>query len=204
MDDRPMITTRPFIRRADLRAEPDTLFVFGDNLARRGFGGQAKEMRGEPNAVGIPTKIRPETDLHAYFTDRHFDAALPVFRCEFDRLARHLRAHGAIVLPEDGIGTGRAQLRQRAPMIADYLDAAFAALRDITPHTLHDCQRDGCSPTPETCNFCRGGLAYCNVCGGGEGSLPTDCPGRKLTTEEQDAIYTAKTDFRYGLWQGAP
>jgi redox-sensitive bicupin YhaK (pirin superfamily) len=29
------------------------LFVFGDNLRRTGFGGQAAEMRGEPNAVGI-------------------------------------------------------------------------------------------------------------------------------------------------------
>ncbi len=42
--------------RAYIRAHPDWLFVFGDNMMRRGFGGQAAEARGEPNAIGIATK----------------------------------------------------------------------------------------------------------------------------------------------------
>lgn len=44
------------ISRAYVRANRDKLFLFGDNLERRGFGGQAAAMRAEPNAVGIPTK----------------------------------------------------------------------------------------------------------------------------------------------------
>lgn len=43
-----MIEYRDHITRAMLRAEPEKLFVFGDNFVRTGFGGQAKEMRGEP------------------------------------------------------------------------------------------------------------------------------------------------------------
>jgi len=41
------------IKRDDLRAHPDRIYLFGDNVARQGRGGQAKEMRGEPNALGI-------------------------------------------------------------------------------------------------------------------------------------------------------
>lgn len=41
------------IMRRDLLDNQDKLYVFGDNMVRRGFGGQAREMRGEPNAVGI-------------------------------------------------------------------------------------------------------------------------------------------------------
>ena len=44
------------ITREFVRNHPDFIFVFGDNLAKKGLGGQAREMRGEPNAVGIATK----------------------------------------------------------------------------------------------------------------------------------------------------
>jgi hypothetical protein len=44
------------ITREMVRADPSTVFVFGDNMARNGLAGQAKEMRGEPNAIGVPTK----------------------------------------------------------------------------------------------------------------------------------------------------
>ena len=38
------------------RANPRAIYVFGDNLLRKGLGGQAKEMRGEPNTLGIVSK----------------------------------------------------------------------------------------------------------------------------------------------------
>ena len=39
-------------------------------------------------------------------------------------------------------------------------------------------------------------LAFCTICCGGEGSLTaTDCPGRKMTTEEQDMVYGEGFDF---------
>ena len=55
------------ISRAYVRANRDKLFLFGDNLERRGFGGQAAAMRGEPNAVGIPTKKKPSYAGDAFF-----------------------------------------------------------------------------------------------------------------------------------------
>lgn len=45
------------------------------------------------------------------------------------------------------------------------------------------------------------GLAHCKVCGGAEGSLPTDCPGRLMTAEEQDEVYAGARDFRAGFWR---
>lgn len=40
-------------------------------------------------------------------------------------------------------------------------------------------------------------LVHCKVCGGAEGSLPTLCPGRRLTEEEERAIYAGELDFNY-------
>jgi len=118
----------PVVRRQMLKDAPDTLFVFGDNLRRAGMGGQAAEMRGEPNAVGIPTKIAPSMAPDAFFTDADLPKALDAFAEGFARLDAHLRAGGTIVVPEAGIGTGRAQLGQRAPKIHEVLTRAMDAL----------------------------------------------------------------------------
>lgn len=44
------------------------------------------------------------------------------------------------------------------------------------------------------------GLAHCMVCNGGEGSLPTECPGTKMSMETQDAVYAGRCDFIGGKW----
>lgn len=119
------LTYRKRITRAMLRAEPDTLFVFGDNMARTGYGGQAMEMRGEPNAVGIPTKWSPGMSPVDFFTDRDFDQARVAIDDAFHLLRRH---SGSIVWPEDGIGTGLAELPQRAPKIWAHIEAGRVAL----------------------------------------------------------------------------
>ena len=38
-------------------------------------------------------------------------------------------------------------------------------------------------------------LALCKVCGGAEASLPTNCPGRKLTWNEMEMITAGKLNF---------
>jgi hypothetical protein len=99
--------------------------VFGDNMVERGMGGQAKEMRGEPNAVGIPTKKFPHMRAGAFFTDADFDAWFAKANPKFQRLKN---SNQPIVWPEDGIGTGLAQLQQRAPRIWAQLEAWRAEL----------------------------------------------------------------------------
>lgn len=116
--------------RANARAHPKWLFVFGDNLARSGFGGQARELRGEPNAIGIPTKHRPAMDDAAFFTDGIFDDpdVMRVINDELGKLDRALAAGQNVVLPRDGVGTGLSQLPQRAPRSHAYLERRLREL----------------------------------------------------------------------------
>jgi hypothetical protein len=111
------IEYRKFITREEMRLEPETLFVFGDNLERKGYEGQAAQMRGEPNAVGIPTKRLPSKKPEAYFSDADFDEVLEHLLFADFTLVDHLNKGGTVVWPEDGIGTGFAKLQKKAPKI---------------------------------------------------------------------------------------
>lgn len=64
-------------------------------------------------------------------------------------------------------------------------------------HVFHDCGKD--CQNPGSCQYCDGGLEWCPTCMGMEGSLTTDCCGRRITEEEEDAIYkTGTLDYRDG------
>lgn len=113
-----------FISRRDVKRYSDThIFVFGDNMQRRGLGGQAKEMRGEPNVVGIPTKHAPSNSPTAYFTDADFDKVeiRDAIDGAFALLLKHLKSGKNLTFPADGIGTGLADLPRRAPKIYYYI-----------------------------------------------------------------------------------
>ena len=114
------IEYRKRIVRQDLTDEPEKLFVFGDNIIRKGFVCQAAAMRGEPNAVGIPTKIYPLTTPSAFFKNTDIRIFMRVAGDDFSRLVQF---EGVVVWPEDGIGTGLAQLQQRAPLIWNIIEA---------------------------------------------------------------------------------
>jgi hypothetical protein len=43
-------------------------------------------------------------------------------------------------------------------------------------------------------------LAHCKVCNGAEASLPTQCPGKKLTSGEEDMIQAGTLDYNNGKW----
>ena len=118
-----------FISRVYVRANRDKLFLFGDNLERKGFGGQAAAMRGEPNAIGIPAKKSPSNSERAFFSDSEFEqnqAAIDAAFAEIlDAATDSIRV---IVIPADGLGTGRAQLAARAPRTFAYLQQRLAGL----------------------------------------------------------------------------
>ena len=112
-----MLEYRRYIHRDEVRKERHKLFVFGDNLKRKGYGGQAKEMRGELNAVGIITKYEPTMKIEAFLSDECInDWKLMTFK-DINRLMLHHQNNGTIVWPSNGIGTGLAELLQRAPKI---------------------------------------------------------------------------------------
>ena len=41
----------------------------------------------------------------------------------------------------------------------------------------------------------------CTVCGGAEGTMTTECPGERLSREEEDMIWAGVLDFRAGTWE---
>ncbi|QRE00495.1 hypothetical protein [Burkholderia phage BCSR129] len=56
------------------------------------------------------------------------------------------------------------------------------------------------------CHICDGGLAVCIVCGGAEGSLPTKCPGYRMTADQQDEVYAGRLNYtdRRGWYHADP
>lgn len=63
------VMTQKFIFRSDLRTNPTIKYLFDDNLVRRGYGGQAKEMRDGPNAIGVATKATPSNRPGEFLSD---------------------------------------------------------------------------------------------------------------------------------------
>lgn len=123
-----MIRVERYVTRPQLQANPSALFVFGDNMRERGLGGQAKEMRGEPNAVGIPTKWAPSNAEIGFFCNSDLAACRGLIDERFAKLRRHLNAGGEVVWPEAGIGTGLADLKSRAPRVWEYIEIQRAEL----------------------------------------------------------------------------
>ena len=119
---------QPVITRADLKAHPERLYLFGDNEARAGFGGQAAAMRGEPNAVGVATKRAPSMAASAMWTDGEFDRCITIIDRDLQRAFDHAVAGGVVVCPKDGIGTGRAGLPTNAPRIWAHLRSRLVEL----------------------------------------------------------------------------
>lgn len=103
------------IYRMDLIANPKAFYVFGDNTDRKGMGGQAGEMRGEPNAVGVATKYHPTMNENAFFTDSRIDEQKQIIWGDLQRVVAALKAHEIVVWPLDGIGSGLSEVPTRAP-----------------------------------------------------------------------------------------
>ncbi|UTU07893.1 hypothetical protein CcrC1_gp207c [Caulobacter phage C1] len=126
------------IKREDARRNPFVLYVFGDNVARKGFGGQAAELRGEPNAVGVRTKYTPG---EMYFVEAPLETEAQKKMIDEDmrRLFKHVQQGGIVVWPSAGIGTNRARMAITAPTTFEYLQGKLEALilAGRAPAVLH-------------------------------------------------------------------
>lgn len=100
---------------------PDKFFVFGDNARLSGYGGQARAMRGEENAIGIVTKLAPVMTDKAFFSDEDFDVFLRINAAPFTFIETILKRGATVYVSKAGIGTGLAQLETRAPTIYRWL-----------------------------------------------------------------------------------
>lgn len=112
----PMKIHHPYFSVKACKAAPDDLFVFGDNLDRYGKGGQAA-IRDCENAIGFATKISPNTNNRAFFTDNNSDLLKDEILRFHNIVTPHLRAGGTVWWPADGIGTGLSEMPKRAPAL---------------------------------------------------------------------------------------
>ena len=79
----------------------------------------------------------------------------------------------------------------RGPLFG--LEQGFVILSISNPNREHVWHKCNCNRTG--CQFCDGGLGACDACGGIEGSLPTECPRKRMTSKEQDDIHKGRIDF---------
>lgn len=110
-----MIVFQKMVTRQDLRSNPLVYYVFGDNARRVGHGGQAAEMRGEPNALGVATKWAPSNSPGAYFSEERDDEQTALLTADLAVVARRIGEGHLVIWPADGIGTGLADLVHRWP-----------------------------------------------------------------------------------------
>jgi hypothetical protein len=104
------------------REHIDWLFVFGDNLLRKGTGGQAC-IRGIRNSMGIPTKNAPSWEPRAYFSDEAFESQKKAIDESIEAIVKYywLNEYECLVMPKEGLGTGFAYLKSKSPETWRYL-----------------------------------------------------------------------------------
>jgi len=110
------------------KANPEYIVVFGDNLVGKGKrdgAGQAV-IRDAHNSFGIPTKIAPCLRPNCFFSDK--ESEIVKVNSALDKLEELERDGFTIVLPHDGIGTGRAYLKTKSPIIYDIITSRLILL----------------------------------------------------------------------------
>ncbi len=99
-----------------VKANPDKYFIFGDNEYGVGLGGQAV-IRNQPNAFGIPTKKKPGMSKTDFWSDKDLAKNKKLIDAAIERIP----TDKPLVFAEDGLGTGRAMLHNKAPKTFSYL-----------------------------------------------------------------------------------
>lgn len=103
----------------DTKSNPDKIYVFGDNTERIGTAGQAS-IRNSVNSVGIATKLIPSNNVGSFMTDNDFENNKNIIDKDINKLIDK-SDEKIIVFPKDGLGTGLAKLKEKAPKTYQYL-----------------------------------------------------------------------------------
>lgn len=104
-----------------VEANPEVVFVFGDNTKRRGMGGQAI-IRGWPNAYGVATKRVGDMAGSSFFEEGNEDD-LKAVQADLAGLRKLLEQGRKVLIPVSNqanavsLGLERAQLPIRAPSL---------------------------------------------------------------------------------------
>lgn len=128
LDKKPKLERERFITREMVRDNPQKIFIFGDNDEQVGFGGQAAQMRGEKNVIGIPTKKKPDMNEGSFYTDLEFEENKLKINAAIKEILKKIREGYDIVIPENGIGSGLSELNKRAPKTFKFINSSILAI----------------------------------------------------------------------------
>lgn len=103
-----------------LRANPNKIYVFGDNAQRYGKKGQSV-IRDEPNAFGVANKLRPHGSMDSYFSDND-DKHWQIIHDDLSKLKTLQEQGCTIVFPAGGLGTGLSRMPELCPRLFDKLN----------------------------------------------------------------------------------
>lgn len=99
-------------------------------------------MRGEPNAIGVATKVKPSNAAGSFLDDTvaaHWRSVLD----DIDLVEQKLKGGETVIIPEDGLGTGLAGLQEHAPLIAAFVEKKLAQfMREFGKTELADFDPD--------------------------------------------------------------
>jgi hypothetical protein len=118
-----------FWTRQDCVSHPQALFIFGDNDVGTGKKGQAV-IRGLPNAMGIPTKKFPSLVTGSFYVDDELEQNCFKMKCALEKIVEASENFEIVYFPEDGLGTGLAQMAKHCPKTLEYLQKK-TLLKDI-------------------------------------------------------------------------
>ena len=107
------------------KENPNTIYVFEDNLAGWGKNGQSI-IRGMSNAYGIQTRKSP----YDCFSDEEFEKVKCLIDLRIKGIEDMLKSGRVVVFPEDGIGTGKDDIQWKAPKVFRYLNNKLIKLVD--------------------------------------------------------------------------
>lgn len=93
-----------YVTKEFLRANPNVVFVFGDNLLRYGKGGAAK-LRDEPNTYGFITKKAPNNKDESFYRLEEYRT---VFSDEMVKLFTEIQSNRDKIYLISKIGSGLA------------------------------------------------------------------------------------------------
>ena len=129
-----------FWTRESVAAQPDKIFLFGDNFAdaKTGYVPSATQavIRGLPNAIGISTKFNRRTNTDSFMDDSTYEEFKEHVDKQIETAIELAEETGkTIIVPENGIGTGKAQLEKRAPKSFAYLKQELDKLKNKEKET---------------------------------------------------------------------
>ena len=158
-----------FTSPAVARENPDKLYLFGDNQRQHDPDGRFKVdadtggrrqgtqqagqawIRHEDNAHGIRTKEEPNNNTGAHFSDNNLETNIRRIDEDLANAVKRAREEGkTLVIPANGLGTGRASLETQAPQTFAHLNKRLQEFENgdfsLSPVTT---PAPGTTPTPE-------------------------------------------------------